>query len=149
MVELNDESHLLSRVRVLVVEDDGMVRSILVEYLESWGFKHIEAANHSRHAAKLLADEKEPFDLVLSDWQMPDIDGLELLRMVRRIPFRKDTKFIMITSQVPEERVKVAKAIEAGVDAYVVKPFKGEFLRQKIWLVLGWDKASGGGSDAA
>ena len=138
MMRTRGESLLLDRTRVLVVEDDAMVRSIVVEYLQAFGFKRIVAAETSHQAVRMLNDPGEGFDLVLSDWQMPGVDGLDLLRLSRKIPFRQELKFIMITSQVPEERIKIARARSAGVDAYIVKPFRGRLLRDKIWEVLGW-----------
>lgn len=138
MIRTRGESLLLDRTRVLVVEDDAMVRSIVVEYLQAFGFKRIVAAETSHQAVRMLNDPGESFDLVLSDWQMPGVDGLDLLRLSRKIPFRQELKFIMITSQVPEERIKIARARSAGVDAYIVKPFRGRLLRDKIWEVLGW-----------
>ena len=146
MDNVRRSSSLIERARILVVEDDAMVRSIVVEYLQAFGFKRIVAADSSRHAVRLLNDQGEGFDLVLSDWQMPGVDGLDLLRLSRKIPYRQAMKFIMITSQVPEERIKIAKARQAGVDAYIVKPFKGRLLRDKIWEVLGW--GSGGNNEA-
>ncbi len=146
MDNVRRSSSLIERARILVVEDDAMVKSIVVEYLQAFGFKRIVAADSSRHAVRLLNDQGEGFDLVLSDWQMPGVDGLDLLRLSRKIPYRQAMKFIMITSQVPEERIKIAKARQAGVDAYIVKPFKGRLLRDKIWEVLGW--GSGGNNEA-
>lgn len=138
MIRTRGDTLLLDRTRVLVVEDDAMVKSIVVEYLQAFGFKRIVAADSSHHAVRLLNDPAESFDLVLSDWQMPGVDGIDLLRLTRKISHRQELKFIMITSQVPEERIKIARARMAGVDAYIVKPFKGRLLRDKIWEVLGW-----------
>lgn len=125
-------------ISVLVVDDDAMVRSVLVEYLQAFGFTRIHDMKGGRQALKAINDGTIQVDLILADWQMPEIDGLQLLKLTRNNPMRKDVKFIMITSQVPEERIKITKARLAGVDAYIVKPFKGRMLREKIWDVLGW-----------
>lgn len=130
-------------VSILVVDDDAMVRSVLIEYLMFFGFRRITDMSGGRAALKVLNDPQEKFDLVLADWQMPDVDGLALLRLTRNLAFRKETRFIMITSQVPEERIKIAKARLAGVDAYIVKPFNGQVLREKIWGALGWKNDGG------
>lgn len=141
MVDLTgntEETLTIGRASVMVIEDDAMVRSILVDYLKSFGFVRIQAPEDSKSAVKMLLDHKMRVDLILSDWHMPAVDGIDILRLVRKLPVRTETKFIMITSQVAEEREKVARARAEGVDAYIVKPFKGQVLRDKIWAVLGW-----------
>jgi two-component system chemotaxis response regulator CheY len=129
-------------VSIMVIEDDAMVRSIIVEYLQAFGFSRIKAPASSSEAVMALIDEKISYDLVLSDWQMPDVSGLELLKMSRKLWHLRKVKFIMITSQVPEEKEKIAKALALGVDGYILKPFKGKTLHAKIWEVLGWDHAT-------
>lgn len=142
MVNLRDNAALISSISVLVVDDDAMVRNIICEYLRAFGFTDIVEAN-GRRAQQIINDTTAPIDLILSDWEMPEVDGLTLLRLTRKVPHRQSAKFIMITSQVPEERIKIIQARTAGVDAYIVKPFKGRLLREKIWSVLGWGSDSG------
>ena len=138
MADLEKVMALPHHVSILVVEDDAMVRAIVVEYLQAFGFTRIHAPEQASVAARMLLDERLPFDLILSDWQMPDVNGLELLRLCKKLTCRKKTKFIMITSQIAEERTKIAKARAEGVDGYIVKPFNGVLLHEKIWSVLGW-----------
>ncbi|MCM2282320.1 MAG: response regulator [Bdellovibrionaceae bacterium] len=140
MADIVDGQVEIATVSVLVVDDDAMVRSVLVEYLQSFGFVRIYDVKGGRQAMKLINDLSVPIDLILADWQMPEVDGLQLLKLTRNNPARKDVKFIMITSQVPEERIKITKARLAGVDSYIVKPFKGRLLHEKIWDVLGWKR---------
>ena len=140
MAELQTNKEHFHHVSIMVVDDDALVRSIMVEYLQAFGFTRITAPEQSSQAVRMLLDQKLPFDLILSDWQMPGVDGLELLRLTRKISYRQETKFIMITSQVMEEKEKIARARAEGVDSYIVKPFKGRLLHEKIWDVLGWSK---------
>ncbi|HEX4925942.1 MAG TPA: response regulator [Bdellovibrionales bacterium] len=127
-------------VTVLVVDDDAMVMSIVVEYLKSFGFKHILEAKDGKAAIKILQDPHQRVDMILSDWEMPNVDGHTLLKAVRNHPTRSSVKFLMVTSQNSRERTKIAQARQLNVDAYIVKPFRGEILREKIFKVLGLDK---------
>ncbi|MBK9293880.1 MAG: response regulator [Oligoflexia bacterium] len=86
-------------VTFLVVDDDGMVRDILVNYLKSFGFTKILEAKNGKDAMKFIRNPSQPIDYVISDWEMPKIDGLTLLRALRREPGRRNVKFIMVTSQ--------------------------------------------------
>ncbi len=122
----------------LVVDDDAMVRSILVDFLKSFGFSRIQEAKNGRAALKLINDMKVRIDVVISDWEMPGADGFTLLKAVRQNPQRASCKFIMVTSQNSRERLKISKALLWKVDAYIVKPFRSEILKEKIFSVLGW-----------
>jgi DNA-binding response OmpR family regulator len=138
MAELEKLLDMPHHVSVMVVEDDAMVRSIIVEYLQTFGFTRITAPPDSSQAIVMLLDEKLPYDLVLSDWHMPDVNGLDVLKLCKKLTHRKNMKFIMITSQVAEEKNKIMRAKAEGADAYIIKPFKGKLLHEKIWSVLGW-----------
>jgi len=127
-----------SKVSILVVDDDAMVKSVLVEYLKAMGLTQIFAAKSSEHALKLIQDPKTAIDLIISDWEMPDVTGLTLLKAVRNHPERLATPFIMVTSQRSMERFKITQAAQWQVDAYIIKPFRQEALRQKIWQVMNW-----------
>lgn len=125
---------------ILVVDDDSMVKSILVEYLVNMGFINVHAAKNSEHALKLIQDPKNAIELVISDWEMPEISGLTLLKAVRNNPARSATPFIMVTSQRSMERFKITQAAQWQVSAYVIKPFRQEALKHKIWQVLEWQE---------
>lgn len=125
---------------ILVVDDDAMVREIVVEYLKSYGFTNIIEERNSVDALKLIQDRNEPIDLIVSDWEMPTPSGIDLLRTVRGLKHRAAVKFIMITSQKSMERIKIAQAASLGVDAYIVKPFRSQTLKEKVWEVLGIDE---------
>ena len=120
----------------LVVDDDGMVRDIIIQYLKSYGFKNIIEAKDGRAALKYVRNSAVQIDFIISDWEMPHVDGLTLLRAVRGEVHRKDTKFMMVTSQGSHERMKISKAAKSRVDAYIVKPFRSELFKEKIVTLL-------------
>jgi two-component system, chemotaxis family, chemotaxis protein CheY len=124
---------------ILVVDDDAMVKNILVEYLQGMGFKKVHAAKKSAQALQILQDPKLRIDLIISDWEMPEVSGLTLLKSVRNNPQRKTTPFILVTSQRSMERFKITQAAQWSVSAYIVKPFRQEVLRAKIFEIMGWD----------
>lgn len=127
-------------IPILVVDDDAQVREIVVEYLKSFGFTRITHAKDSSQALKIVQDSKVPIELILSDWEMPEVNGLTLLKAVRKHPTRSQTKFIMVTSQRSMERFKITQAAQWNVDAYIVKPFRRHTLKDKIWDVMGWSE---------
>lgn len=129
----------LDYMTILVIDDDALVRNVLVEYLQRFGFKRILTAKDGRHALKMIQDKKLSIDLILSDWEMPDVDGLTILKATRNAPHRAQAKFIMVTSQGSQERMKISKAGRHKANAYIIKPFLGKTLRDKIWGVMGWE----------
>lgn len=126
---------------VLVVDDDGQVREILIQYLKSFGFENVLQAKNGRAALKIIQNPQQIIDIVISDWEMPQIDGLTLLRAVRKDPVRKNLKFLMVSSQGSHERMKITKAAKSHVDAYLVKPFRVNDLKAKM------EKLAAGESD--
>jgi two-component system chemotaxis response regulator CheY len=121
---------------VLVVDDDAMVRCIVVEYLKSFGFAIVLEAKNGAEALKFVRNYKLSIDLIVSDWQMPQMDGHILLKAVRSDSIRANTKFIMVTSQSSQERFKISRAKLLSVDGYIIKPFHGNVLRDKVMQVL-------------
>jgi two-component system, chemotaxis family, chemotaxis protein CheY len=119
-------------MRVLVVDDYSTMRRILRNLLEQIGFKHIDEASDGGTALIKLRDT--PCGLVISDWNMEPMSGIELLREVRTDEKLKNTPFIMVTAESKSENVVAAKA--AGVSNYIVKPFTAETLKTKIEAVL-------------
>ncbi|MBI3554945.1 MAG: response regulator [Deltaproteobacteria bacterium] len=114
----------------LVVDDDPGARQTVVDYLESFGYKRVLQAANGLQAMEIL--EAEPIDLVVSDWAMPDADGLQLLKALKLDPRFKHIPFIMVTSPVSQERSKVENAAALKVDGYIMKPFRSNVLREKI-----------------
>jgi two-component system chemotaxis response regulator CheY len=118
---------------VLVVDDYSTMRRILRSLLEQIGFTHIVEAEDGGTALNKL--RSEPFGLVISDWNMEPMSGLQLLKAVRADAQLKAMPFIMVTAESKPENVVAAKA--AGVNNYIVKPFNAETLSKKIEAVLG------------
>lgn len=114
----------------LVADDDVSVRKTIIEYLISFGFTDIREANDGAEAMRLLGEEK--IDFIISDWEMPGVNGLDLLTQLRNDPRYKHIPFIMVTSQQSKERIKVEKAALAKVNAYIIKPFRSQTLKEKI-----------------
>ena len=124
---------------VLLIDDDAMVRDVVAQYLESFGFTKVHQLGDPQKALKYLNDPLNPIGLIISDWEMPVVNGLTLLKAVRNHPVRKRVPFVMITSQRSMERFKITQAAQMRVSSYLVKPFRAETLKTKIWEILGWD----------
>src|SRR5690606_33061387 len=124
--------------KLLVIDDDLMVLEVLVDYLKSFGFTNITQVNDSKKALKLIQDPNTSFDLILSDWEMPDVTGLVILQSVRKNDQKSQTRFIIVTSQQSMERFKISRAAHWHVNAYIVKPFRATVLKEKIWQVMNW-----------
>ncbi|HEY1411541.1 MAG TPA: response regulator [Rhodopila sp.] len=122
-----------SNLNVLIVDDYKTMLRIIRNLLKQIDFENVEEASDGVEAlAKLQAGN---FDLIISDWNMEPMTGLQLLQHVRNDPKLKNTPFIMVTAESKTENVIVAK--QAGVSNYIVKPFNAETLRAKIQKVLG------------
>lgn len=123
----------MSKVSVLVVDDASFIRDLVKKCLRNYfpGMR-IEDAVNGRKAQALLA--REAFDLVLCDWEMPEMSGLELLTWCREQDNLKGMPFVMVTSRGDKENV--VQAIQAGVSGYVSKPFTNEQLITKVKQAL-------------
>lgn len=116
------------KMKILVVDDFLTMRRIVRNLLKQIGYENIaEAEDGAQALAKLKGGE---FGLVVSDWNMPNMNGIQLLRAVRSDPALKDTPVLMVTAEAEKE--KVIEAIRAGVNNYVVKPFTAEILKEKL-----------------
>ena len=120
-------------MKVLIVDDYQTMLRILRNLLRQLEFNNVDEAKDGGAALELL--RKEQFGLVISDWNMEPMTGIQLLREVRADPKLKSLPFIMITAESKSENVIAAK--EAGVSNYIVKPFNSETLRAKLASVLG------------
>ena len=120
-------------MNVLIVDDYKTMLRIIENLLKQLGFKNVHQATDGSAALKILREV--PCGLVISDWNMQPMTGLQLLKEVRADERLKATPFIMITAESKTENVVAAK--EAGVNNYIVKPFNAETLKQKISAVLG------------
>jgi two-component system, chemotaxis family, chemotaxis protein CheY len=120
-------------IKVLVVDDQNSVRQMTRITLEEIGFRHIHEAENGVKAMETAS--LQPIDLIISDYNMPEMDGLGLLRAVRGHPAVRKVPFILLTGRGDKELV--LKAAQAGVNNYLVKPFTAAILRQKIEQVMG------------
>ena len=120
-------------IKVLLVDDQNSVRQMARMTLEEIGFRHILEAENGVKAMETAS--LQPLDLIISDYNMPEMDGLALLRAVRGHPAVRKVPFILLTGR--GDRELVVKAAQAGVNNYLVKPFTAEILRQKIEQVMG------------
>ncbi|MGE8148762.1 response regulator [Pseudomonas frederiksbergensis] len=123
----------MSKVSVLVVDDASFIRDLVKKCLRNYfpGIR-IEDAVNGKKAQSILA--REAFDLVLCDWEMPEMSGLELLTWCREQDNLKTMPFVMVTSRGDKENV--VQAIQAGVSGYVSKPFTNEQLLTKVKQAL-------------
>jgi two-component system chemotaxis response regulator CheY len=126
----------LDKLNLMIVDDDPIIRQILIEFLQSFGLKNFIEFGDGAEAFRYLLDDKNRVDLIICDWQMPKADGLTLLRGVRAHKSRSETGFIIVTSQQTDERTKILNAKKYSVDGYIVKPFRGETLREKVFQVI-------------
>ncbi|MEZ5691879.1 MAG: response regulator [Rickettsiales bacterium] len=120
-------------MRILVVDDYNTMRRIIKNLLKQLGFDNVDEAADGGEAFKKLQDK--PAGLVISDWNMEPMTGLELLKLVRADEKLKNTPFIMVTAESKPENVIAAK--KAGVSNYIVKPFNAETLKTKMTSVIG------------
>jgi two-component system, chemotaxis family, chemotaxis protein CheY len=118
---------------ILVVDDYSTMVRILRNLLRQIGFENIDDASDG--AAAFARMRERAYGLVISDWNMEPMNGLELLREVRADEKLAATPFIMVTAESKTDRVVAAK--QAGVSAYIVKPFNAQTLKAKVAVALG------------
>lgn len=118
--------------KALVVDDSRAIRMILGKILKGLGFDVLEASN-GREALELIDVEKTAVTLVLADWNMPEINGLELLKQLRQRPELASLVVVMVTTET--ELDQMSAALEAGANEYIMKPFTKDILVEKLELV--------------
>ena len=121
------------KMHILIVDDYSTMLRILRNLLRQLELENVDEAQHGEEA--LFKLRKSSYDLIISDWNMQPMTGLELLRQVRADARLKSVPFIMVTAESKTENVITAK--QAGVSNYIVKPFNSETLKGKIAGVLG------------
>jgi two-component system chemotaxis response regulator CheY len=117
---------------VLVVDDFSTMRRIVVNLLREKGFSKTLEAEDGRQALNLI--ESTPVHMVVSDWNMPVMTGIELLRAVRAAEEHKHLPFLLITAEARKENI--LEAAQAGADGYIVKPFTAATLAEKVHHIL-------------
>ena len=119
-------------IKILVVDDFATMRKVIRNLLKQVGYENIMEAEDGVLALRVLKSQK--VDLVISDWNMPNMTGLELLKAVRADEDLKTTPFLMVTAEALQDNV--IAAVKAGVSNYIVKPFTAEVLNDKITKIL-------------
>ena len=119
-------------IRIMIVDDFAGMRTILKHTLHLLGYDRIIEAKGGQDA--LMKLKAEPCSLIISDWSMPNMTGLEFLSALKEDPELKQVPFLMITAK--SERSNVIEAAHAGVAHYMIKPFSAEALQQKLEAIL-------------
>ncbi|OFZ55725.1 MAG: hypothetical protein A2428_00060 [Bdellovibrionales bacterium RIFOXYC1_FULL_54_43] len=123
---------LLGDVSILVIEDVNAMRAQIKMLLKNFGFRKVAVCEDAAQASAIL--DTESFQLVLCDWHLGTVSGLEFLQYVRTHATHKDLGFIMVTAECTRDRV--LDAIKSGVDDYLVKPLTPGQIQDKVYGVL-------------
>lgn len=116
------------RRRAIVVDDSRAMRAILRRALEEQGFQVFDAG-HGKEALERLAKIRVP-DLALIDWNMPEMNGIELIAVLRRDRAYDGMRLVMVTSET--EPAQIERALAEGANAYIMKPFSNDVLTEKL-----------------
>jgi len=119
-------------MKILIVDDFATMRKVIKNLLRQIGYQDVTEAEDGVHALKELKSQK--IDFVISDWNMPNMTGIELLRAVRADSELSSLPFLMVTAESLKENV--VEAVKAGVSNYIVKPFTAEVLNEKIKKII-------------
>lgn len=119
-------------MKILVVDDFSTMRRIIRNILKQLGYGNIEEAEDGDVAFEKL--KEGDYDFVVTDWNMPNMTGLDLLKAIRSNEKLKDMKVLLVTAEAEKENV--VQAAQAGVNDYVVKPFTADILEQKIGRIF-------------
>ncbi|TAL86764.1 MAG: chemotaxis protein CheY [Rhodanobacter sp.] len=131
-------------MKILVVDDFSTMRRIVRNLLVELGFTNtlIQEADDGENAIAML--RSTPFELVVTDWNMPNMTGIELLRAIRAEPKLKGLPVLMVTAE--NNREQIIAAAQAGVNGYIVKPFTAATLEEKLGKIFERIAASGAGA---
>ena len=119
-------------LRFLVVDDFSTMRRIVTTLLHDLGYAHVQEADDGKTALPML--QAEPFDVLITDWNMPGMPGLDLLKAVRSDPKLAKMPVLMLTAEA--KRDQIVEAAKAGVNGYVIKPFTAQVLAEKLEKML-------------
>lgn len=119
-------------IEVLVVDDLTNMRRLIKSMLKNMGFHNIHEAGDGREALEVL--ESKNIGLIISDWNMPNMTGIEFLVQIRSMEKHKSTPFLMVTAEATKENI--VDAIKAGVSNYVVKPVQADVFESKLKVVM-------------
>jgi two-component system chemotaxis response regulator CheY len=123
-----------AEMRVLVIDDQSTIRGLMKGALKEIGFVHgnIDDANDGKPALQKLLEAR--YDLIISDWNMPEISGLDLLKIVKAVPGFAKTRFVMVTSQGAQKNVM--EAINHGINGYIIKPFTTAHVEKTLQKII-------------
>lgn len=130
-------------LKILVIDDHMLMRNLLTQCLASIGIKNVKfAANGNEALTEINSGQLtgQPFDVIMADWNMPEMNGLELLKKVRGDLKLNKTAFIMITAE--SEKGRIMEALQAGVTSYIVKPFSPDDIAKHVTKVVTWLEAN-------
>jgi len=119
-------------LKILIVDDFATMRKVIRNLLKQGGFENVVEAEDGMAALKILKSQQ--VDFIISDWNMPNMSGLELLKAVRGDDELKALPFLMVTAEALKDNV--VAAVKAGVSNYIVKPFTAEVLNEKIEKIV-------------
>ena len=120
-------------IKILVIDDMATMRKIIKNMLGQIGLKNLAEADDGATALPMIMsaiDENEPYEFIISDWNMPKLSGLDLLKQLRDNPKTKELPFLMVTAEAEQGNVVIA--VKAGVSNFIVKPFSAQTLKEKI-----------------
>ena len=120
------------KMKFLVVDDFSTMRRIVRNLLKELGFTNVDEAEDGQVALQKL--NSLPFDFVVTDWNMPNMDGLTLLQKIRATPSLKHLPVLMITAEAKKENI--IAAAQAGASGYIVKPFTAATLAEKLQKIF-------------
>ena len=115
-------------MKILVVDDMSSMRRIIKNTLKQLGYPNTDEAEDGHKALEMV--HNAPFDLVVSDWNMPNMNGLDLLKAIRQDPKLSALPVLMVTTEA--EMDHILEAIRSGVNSYILKPFTPETMKEKI-----------------
>jgi two-component system chemotaxis response regulator CheY len=118
-------------MRALIVDDSKTMRTIVGRIVRELGFETAEAGDGHEGLARL--EESGPPDLILVDWNMPDMNGYDFVKATRANPVYESTQIVMVTTE--SLLGQMSKALDAGANEYVVKPFTKEIIQNKLALL--------------
>ncbi|MBI5468344.1 MAG: chemotaxis response regulator CheY [Deltaproteobacteria bacterium] len=119
-------------MKILVVDDFSTMRRIIKNILREIGYNNVDEADDGSTALEKL--KAGSFDFVVTDWNMPNMPGIDLLKAIRQDEKLKHTPVLMVTAEAAKENV--VTAVQAGVNNYIVKPFTAAALKERIDLIL-------------
>ncbi|XTI73395.1 chemotaxis response regulator CheY [Acidithiobacillus sp. AC3] len=129
-------------ISILIVDDFSTMRRIVRNLLREIGFSNFDEAEDGVQALQKL--HSRPFDFVVSDWNMPNMQGIDLLRAIRADNQLRHLPVLMVTAEAKRENI--LEAAQAGVNGYIVKPFTAETLREKLDAIFKRLQAAQGAS---